>query len=195
MCGSYFLVSREQLQDIRDMLAEIEERLGKQMGDMFPKSLAPVLGQGEEGIKPVIMRWGFPSPAGKSAVVFNARSEDIETKPMFSRAIRTRRCVVPASGFYEFSGVKGSKIRHIFTLPSESTLYLAACYSSYPAQEGDNLSENRFVILTTGANMYVEQIHHRMPVVLLPEELELWLRGDYKKLLDRSHLELSHRVA
>lgn len=114
-----------------------------------------------------LMRWGLPGfKSGRSIV--NARSESAAEKPLFADALASRRCLVPATGFYEWDAAKR---RYRFSLPDADELYMAAFFSPY--RDGP-----RCCILTTSPNASVVPIHDRMPVVLGREQLEPWLYDD-----------------
>ena len=85
---------------------------------------------------------------------------------MFRKSVLERRCVVPTTGFYEWNA---KKEKFLFRLPEHDTLYLAGLWNSFAGEE-------RFTVLTTMPNDTIVNVHDRMPVLLLPEEVEPWLR-------------------
>lgn len=89
-------------------------------------------------------------------------------KRTFKDSVRTRRCAVPAAGFYEWNS---EKEKYTFRNPDSSIFYLAGFYKEY--EEG-----TRFVILTTEANDSMKSVHNRMPLVLGRQELDAWLFDD-----------------
>ena len=107
MCGRYFLdkdgEQSARLLNLLRALLESGHPLAAQVhtGEIFPTQLAPVLlsDGGRAVVRP--MRWGFPRGGGRG-VVINSRSEKAGYTPMFQRAVRERRCLVPVSGFYEW---------------------------------------------------------------------------------------------
>lgn len=169
MCGQYTLYTDRENQELQQILEELgrgphggELRME---GDVFPNQAAPVLVEGEEGPKPRVLTWGFPSFRGKG-VLFNGRSETILEKPLFRGAALSRRCLVPAMGFYEWSQ---EKERHLYVDGSMGLLYMAGLWSRFGG-------EDRFVILTRPADALVGLVHHRMPVLVRREELGSWLK-------------------
>ncbi len=89
---------------------------------------------------------------------------------MFRRSLAQRRCVLPTTGFFEWGpGEDGAKRKYRFNLPETRALYLAGFWNDFSG-------EKNCVVLTTAANASVEDIHDRMPVVLLREQLEPWVR-------------------
>ena len=122
------------------------------------------------------MVWGFPAPEGKGLVI-NARCETVLEKKLFSESVRTRRCLIPASGFYEWSQRKDPYFFAPQSVGPQSgqekgrLLLMAGFYRSWEGTE-------RFVILTTRANASVCGVHPRMPLILEPEDARLWLEAD-----------------
>jgi putative SOS response-associated peptidase YedK len=169
MCARYTVFSEAEILEMRAIIDEISRMFGpgavKTKGVIAPTDMAPVLAMSGGGLSPMPARFGFPRWDGKG-VVFNARSETAEQKPMFARPLLRGRCVVPAVGFYEFSAAKE---RYFFTRPGEPVLYMAGMLS---AERG------AFVILTAQANASVLPVHHRMPVLLSRGEREAWLNDD-----------------
>ena len=119
------------------------------------------------------MRWGFiPSwykTPSDGPLIINARSDSVAVKPAFRAAIRTRRCIVPASGFYEWSvGEGGEKLPWYFTRRDGAPMALAALWQRWG--EGDTVA-----ILSTEAGPGMAGLHHRETVVLEAADWPLWL--------------------
>ena len=119
------------------------------------------------------MRWGFvPSwykTPGDGPLIINARSETIATKPAFRDAVRTRRCIVPASGFYEWqTGDDGAKLPWYFTRSDGAPMAFAGVWQRW----GDH---DTCAIVSTAAGPGMAGLHHREAVVLEPADLPLWL--------------------
>lgn len=123
------------------------------------------------------MRWGLiPSWSKDEATcarMINARSETVHEKPAFRQAIKTRRCIVPASGFYEWARSGTSKTPHYITLQDGTPFSFAGIWETW--QSPDNRQIESVAILTTRANSFMEPIHDRMPVILHRGEHDLWL--------------------
>ena len=175
MCGRYHIdISVEEIQQIVEEIQrqqrqrpEYEQLVIKLDGDIFPTDVVPVR-TGVQDFAP--MRWGFTDFKGKPMI--NARSETALEKPTFRQSLLERRCLIPASSYYEWQTVGKSKVKYRFSLPDQ-TLYLAGCYR----QERDE-PVNRFVILTQAAWPEFAEIHNRMPVLVTPEQAERWFTGD-----------------
>jgi putative SOS response-associated peptidase YedK len=106
--------------------------------------------------------------------IINAGSESIFEKPAFRHAVKYRRCIIPASGFYEWeqSG-EHRKQPWFFRMADNSPMCLAGLWESWKAPNGNDLET--FAIVTTSANKLVAPIHDRMPVILHPDSFTLWL--------------------
>jgi putative SOS response-associated peptidase YedK len=119
------------------------------------------------------MRWGFIPTWYKAPndgpLIINARSDTVATKPAFRDAIRSRRCIVPASGFYEWSeGEKGARLPWYFTRADGDPMALAGVWQRWG--EMDTVA-----IVSTEAGTGMAGLHHREPVVLERADWPLWL--------------------
>ncbi len=125
----------------------------------------------------VAMRWGFlpkwyKAPNG-GPLLINARAETIAEKPAFKAACRARRCLIPATGFYEWTKDEaGNRLPWYIARADGAPLIFAAVWQDWAA--GD-LAFRTCAMVTTGANGPMSQIHHRMPVILDPADVPLWL--------------------
>lgn len=166
MCGRYTLMSEEEYGDIRNIIAEVERKVGEPLEtkEIFPTQLAPVLWVGEQGVEATGIRWGFPN-FNRPGVVINARAETAREKTMFRKPLLTSRCAVPATGFYEWNKAKE---KFLFRLPESEPLYLAGLCNQFRGQW-------RFTVLTTKANASMKPIHDRMPVILKRSQVDQWL--------------------
>src|SRR5271169_6097011 len=130
----------------------------------------------------VSMRWGLVPFFWKKSLkevpaTFNARAESVAEKPMFREAFRRRRCIIPASGFFEWTGEKGDKQPHLFTAADGSPiLAFAGLWDRWRdrAAGGDVLS---CTIIVCGANRWMQTYHDRMPVLLDEKDFDGWLDG------------------
>ena len=166
MCGRYYIdVDGMDMQEILAALGH-DERI--KAGEIFPTNVVPVLAAER---KPQLMRWGFARYDGKGSII-NARCETVTEKPMFQKAMRERRCLLPASSYFEWkdSGAK-RKQKHAISLPGQDTLYMAGIY-----REEKDMELPVFVILTREASASVSTIHSRMPVILPKAIHPLWFQ-------------------
>ena len=124
-----------------------------------------------------LLQWGLiPSWAQDPSIggrMINARSETVHEKPSFRKALRSRRCVIPASGFYEWERTGKEKIPHYIHLRDEALMSFAGLWESWTSPQGESLAT--CTILTTGANRLIKSLHNRMPVILHNHGVGLWL--------------------
>ncbi len=125
----------------------------------------------------VTLHWGLVPGWAKDpnvgARMINARSETVTEKPSFREAFRRRRCLIPASGFYEWKRMEGHKQPFYFRMRDEQLFAFAGLWERWEG-EGSEAIESR-TILTTVANEVLAPVHDRMPVIVAPEDYELWL--------------------
>ena len=191
MCGRFFWDNdaEEAFEDDFPELIRIARAQEKSLraGDYMPSmdALAVVGGQAVVGAQPAvgahsavgaqppyaakpisaeILKWGFPG-FDKGKLLINARAESVKTKSTFADSFASRRCVLPAAGFYEWDR---KKEKVTFRLGDKPILYLAGIYRPYGA-------EKRFVVLTREANDSMRPVHDRMPLILTKEEVRPWV--------------------
>ncbi|MGE5096754.1 MAG: SOS response-associated peptidase [Betaproteobacteria bacterium] len=148
--------------------------------NIAPTQEAPVIRLDREGRPEVaLLRWGLVPFWAKDLKaghkMINARCEGIEAKPAFREAVQARRCIVPASGFFEWKGVPGHKQPFAITLPDEPLFGLAGLWERWKRGEHDYVET--FTIVTTDANEAVAPIHDRMPAIVPKAAVDAWLRG------------------
>ena len=163
MCARYTIDI--DIETIKEIFAEIERRypgVVMSTGEIFPTNVAPIITK--DGPAPSF--WGFKRYDGKGRII-NARSETAEEKHIFRNAFTNQRCVIPTTGFFEWTKDK-HKIKYLFELPDEQLLYMAGLYDYI-----DN--DLCMVVLTHPANESVSAVHERMPVILTGDQLMLWL--------------------
>ena len=124
-----------------------------------------------------LVRWGLiPSwvrdPRSRSTLI-NARAETAAEKPSFRGSLRHRRCLVPANGFYEWTGPPRARTPHLFQLPDGGVMAFAGLAEHWMGADGSELET--MAILTVAANQTIAPYHDRMPVILAPENFEAWL--------------------
>lgn len=171
MCGRYY-INDETAKEIEKLIRQIDDALlaSCKERDVYPSAKAPVILAGSDQNDQLTageFTWGFPSFSNKG-VIFNARSETALEKKTFRESVKQRRCIIPATGFYEWSEQKD---KYFFRAPDRHVLLFAGFYRHY--EDGD-----RFVILTTQANSSTSSVHPRMPLILSPQEVQTWLFDD-----------------
>lgn len=205
MCRRIKPIPLDELQSIlRDVEANVKkwEDVDAPAGheDACPESLVPVLRTGQEHLEIEVMSWGFPRSWGDGKVIFNTRGDTAtdNTKDfnMWREPLAHHRCVVPTYGFYEphltetVPSPKTGKLikrQYRFTVPGGPICLIAGVFEVVPKQNG---ASGHFSLMTTEPNRWIREVHDRMPVVLLPHEIEQWLSGDYLSLLNRESIEL-----
>lgn len=190
MCGRYSLTQGVEVLQLRFAFMEEDFDL-KPRYNIAPSQNAPVVMVEGEGRRLRMMRWGLvPSWAKEASIgnrMINARSETVAEKPSFRKSLKQRRCLVLADGFYEWRAPKEGKGRKTpmrILLKSQEPFAFAGLWDSWKDPDGEELLS--FTIITTQANDLVKGIHERMPVILAPEEEEVWLNagsGETERLL------------
>ena len=150
--------------------------------NIAPTTTIDVVRLSGAGRELVSMRWGlvpvwWKKPLKDVPATFNARAETVAQKPMFRDAFKKRRCIIPASGFFEWTGDKGEKVPHLFTAGDGSPiLAFAGLWDQWtdPASGDEVLSAT---IIVSGASEWMTPYHDRMPVLLAPESFDGWLDG------------------
>ena len=125
--------------------------------------LVPAFAKAELGAFPV---WKFPT--------FNARSEELESKPSFRHTLAGQRCLVLIDGFYEWTGTTGSKVAHYIYLPSHATFAIAGLWDHWRSKDGKR-EFTSCTMLTQGAGTFMRALHTREPVILPVDRYEAWL--------------------
>jgi len=188
MCGRYAMfgpvsVSREAKRQFELMEVDIEAALNQREArfNVAPTQLAPVLAVGAEGFEIKARRWGLiPSWAKDTKIgakLINARAETVETKPAFRSAFKKHRCLVPASGYFEWTGETGHKQPYFIHAPDDALLMFAGLWEAW--REGPDQEWLRtFTVITGEPGKVSGDIHDRQPVILPPECWDDWLTGD-----------------
>ena len=144
--------------------------------NVCPTTQVHVVHTGETGRQLVSMRWGFLphwyQTASAGPLLINARAETIAQKPAFASACRERRCLIPATGFYEWTkDDQDSRLPWYIQRGNSAPLAFAGIWQSW----GKDDPINTCAIVTSRANHTISAIHHRMPVVLDQPDWALWL--------------------
>lgn len=124
----------------------------------------------------VNLRWGLIPSWAKDAKIgnklINCRAETVFEKPSFRSAVKSRRCLIPADGYYEWKAEGKSKQPYHITLKTKEPFWMAGLWERWRFEDIDIES---CTIMTTQANEYLQTIHHRMPVIMKPETMDVWL--------------------
>lgn len=186
MCGSFALMlPLKQLLQYFSGKYDGEIKLEDELDDfqpasaIYPTDSVPVARSGsaggKKGIQLETQSWGF-RPDFSSRPIINARAETVKEKNTFARSFRERRCLVPATSFFEWQerGNDGKK-KYSIGLKDREVFTLAGLYRSY---EIEGREMNFFTILTRPAVSRLEQIHDRMPVILGTDQEKRWMAAD-----------------
>jgi putative SOS response-associated peptidase YedK len=137
-----------------------------------------------------LLHWGLiPSWAKDpsiSARLINARAETAAEKPSFRSALKYRRCLVPADGFYEWQKVDGKKQPYFIRLRDDGPFAIAGLWEHWQSPDGSEIES--VTLLTTAANDAVRPLHDRMPVIIAPADYGLWLDTAVQKAEGVQHL-------
>lgn len=178
MCGRYRLSRRKQI---------IEEHFDSVSGEedwsprynVAPTQPVPIIRQHpkEPRREMSLVRWGlipwWAKDASGAARMINARSETAATLPAFRDALKSRRCIVPADGFYEWLRAGKTKQPFCFEVNDGELFAFAGLWERWKDADGKALETCS--ILTTTPNVVTSTVHDRMPVILSPDSYDMWL--------------------
>jgi len=177
MCGRYSLIF---IDDLGKRFRVFIPTLGiRSHFNIAPSQTMPVIVQ-RENVEMVMMQWGliphWVNDPKKSMHPINAKAETLSEKPMFCGLLKNKRCLVPASGFYEWKKDGKRKIPYYIHLKDNSLFAFAGLYDAW--FDVCNMAHLTYTIITTDANELVAPLHDRMPVILKREDEIRWLAGD-----------------
>ncbi|MBR6113655.1 MAG: SOS response-associated peptidase family protein [Oscillospiraceae bacterium] len=166
MCARYEFSSPIPDEKMAELLRVMERKYPDEYktGEILPGDAAPAIVARQEKIVPVPAVFGFPG-FKDGRLLINARSETAAEKKTFADSLRTRRVILPATGFFEWDRA-GAKYR--FTADARSVMYLCGLYKVVDGRV-------RFVILTRSANESMIETHDRMPVIAKEDEVRPYL--------------------
>lgn len=172
MCGRYTIYTDADERELLEILRVIETKgkgkagINYKTGEIFPTDCVPLLMRGiNGGMNVTLSNWGYTL---RGSTIINARRETVAEKPAFRDGLNGQRCIVPSTGFFEWSK---SNTKYLFNLPDIKMVYMAGLWR----KSGDS---TEFVIITADANSSVSPVHDRMPLVLPQDRLESWLYDD-----------------
>jgi putative SOS response-associated peptidase YedK len=183
MCGRYVTKAVAELERFWNI-----RRGGIDFGGAFnaaPTQKLPVIlvRDGERSLD--LMRWGLILSSAKDARtgtnLINARGETVAVRPAFRAAFRSRRCLIPMAGYYEWQKTPGGKIPHFIHLLNAEQFAVAGLYEYWPARDGKEPVES-FAVITTEPNEMTAKIHDRMPVILPEQAHAKWLDPENERI-------------
>lgn len=172
MCG--------RLNIIHDLLSqEVHDFLGIRFSTTTNTDLRPT-----QNIDSIVLKdnqvqqcglsWGI-KPEWSQKLLINAQAETVATRKTFSQAFSQRRCLIPCSGWYEWSSTTGKKKqKYLFDSAHEKVLYMGGIYFTDP--------QPQVVSLTISANKQCSKYHHRMPLLIEPDDIQRWLYAHERDL-------------
>ena len=180
VCGRYSPLTEDEIIEVRSIIREVSLKLARDefenyeetISEIAPTNHAPVVTSNGEYLALEHAQFGFTKWDGKG-VIINARSETIHEKSIFKNHIKTGRCVIPASGYFEWKPPdenQKKKIKHFIKDSQGNLLFMAGLW-----REGNDGKE--FVVITKEPYGDVSRIHDRMPVMLRTDQLDAWLSG------------------
>lgn len=173
MCGRFFLNHELEKVITSFNVMNVDLKDGYVGKEIFPSNIAAVI---KNDRKIHYLKWGFSVKSSKNLII-NARSETLEEKYLFKKAL-SNRCVIPASGFYDWKEDKSNKIKYKISIKNDEVFSMAGLYDIFIDEKGE--AYEAFVIITTEANAEMSEIHHRMPVMFKLGEERAWLSGEGK---------------
>lgn len=175
MCGRYTITSAPEA--IRALFRYREQPNFPPRYNVAPTQPIPIVRLVEGKRQFALVRWGLLPSWVKDPKTFtlliNARGESVIDKPAFRAAMKRRRCLIPADGFYEWKAIAGRKQPYFVRLKSGAPMAFAGLWETWTGPNGEELETA--AIVTTNANRALAPIHERMPVILTPEAFDLWL--------------------
>ncbi len=172
MCARYSFFSVQLFQQEFDLDPEgVEPHF-----NIAPTDVAPVIVQDSDGRRVEQMQWGLVPSWSKDVTIgqklINARAETLAEKPSFRTALKRRRCLVPADGFFEWKGEKGHKQPFFFRMRSGSPFAFAGLWEYWEGVEGALVT---YTIITTEPNELLATVHTRMPAIIARSDYDAWL--------------------
>lgn len=180
MCGRFTITLPLDELIVRYLI--MENRLAKFAPNynVAPMQFIPAIIEDKQGNRLGELRWGLvPSWAKEDkngASMINARAESLQDKPAFRKLLTTRRCLIPADGFYEWQQRAGGKQPYRIVMKDGSPFAFAGLYDIWTDPQGNKLAT--CTIITTEPNSLMAEIHNRMPVILQPAHEAEWLARD-----------------
>lgn len=198
MCGRYTYYSSSDLLKRYELSESTKAQLELALDlpdnyNVSPGNTMPVIVRGSLEHKIEFMRWGLiPSWAKDEKIgykLINAREETLLEKSTWKRLVKSKRCVVPARGFYEWKKLPdGTKQPYYITLKGSDVMSFAGLYDEWHDASGELIMS--YTIITTKPNAEMSAIHDRMPVILNKQRMDLWLEPS-----DLSHAQMDDLLA
>ncbi len=174
MCGRFVISSSPQL--LRQLFGYFEQPNFPPRFNVAPTQPIPVV-VNDNGRHFRLMRWGlwpaWVKDPRRFTLLINARAETVKEKPAFKNAIRRRRCLVPADGYYEWQPFEGGKRPYFIHRRDGRSIGFAAVSETWIGPNGEEV--DTVAIVTAPASADLAELHHRVPVTIEPRDFEFWL--------------------
>ncbi|MGH6683246.1 MAG: SOS response-associated peptidase [Pseudolabrys sp.] len=178
MCGRYLITSAPEA--MRTLFRYVEQSNFPPRYNVAPTQPIAIVRLMEGKRHFALVRWGLLPSWVKDpksfALVINARGESVLDKPAFRAAMKRRRCLIPADGFYEWQAAGGGKRPFFIRAKSGAPLAFAGLWETWTGPNGEEMETA--AIVTTRANRMLSIIHERMPAIIPPKAFDFWLDGD-----------------
>jgi len=175
MCGRYAITTAPEA--IRQLFGYLEQPNWPPRHNVAPTQPVPIVRLSEGKRQLALVRWGLIPAWVKDprafTLVINARGESVLDKPAFRNAMKYRRCLFPADGFYEWKRAGERKQPYFVRLKSGRAMAFAGLWESWMGPNGEEMETA--AIVTTTASPSIAHIHDRMPVIVSPDAFDFWL--------------------
>ena len=184
MCGRYAITTAPEA--IRQLFAYLEQPNFPPRYNVAPTQAVPIVRMAEGKRQLALVRWGLIPAWVKDprtfSLVMNARGESMLDKPAFRNAMKYRRCLFPADGFYEWKREGENRRPYFVRLKSGQPMAFAGLWESWMGPNGEEMETA--AIVTTTASRSIAHIHDRMPVILPKSQWSRWLRTEAERAED-----------
>jgi putative SOS response-associated peptidase YedK len=175
MCGRYLILSSPEA--FRRLFGYPQQPSFPPRYNVAPTQPVPIVRMAEGQRQFALVRWGLLPPWVKDprnfSLLVNARAESINEKPAFRNAMRRRRCLFPADGFYEWKDEAGRKRPFCVRPKDRQPIAFAGLWETWMGPHGEEMESA--AIITTDANRELARLHPRMPVIIPAQAFDLWL--------------------
>jgi putative SOS response-associated peptidase YedK len=175
MCGRYCITTAPEA--IRRLFRYPEQPNFPPRYNVAPTQPVPIVRIAEGRRQFALVRWGLipawvKDPKGFTLLI-NARAESANDKPAFRNAMKRRRCLFPADGFYEWKPVRNGKQPYLAHPAGGGPMAFAGLWETWMGPNGEEMETA--AIVTTQANAEMASVHHRAPVIVAPDQFDFWL--------------------
>lgn len=175
MCGRYMVLSSPEA--IRRLFGYLEQPNFPPRYNVAPTQPIAIVRSVEGRRQFALVRWGLIPPWVKDprtfSLLINARIESVNDKPAFRNAMRRRRCLVPADGFYDWKEEGGRRRPYCVRPKERGPIAFAGLWETWIGPNGEEMETA--AVITTPANRELARLHDRMPAIVPPENFEAWL--------------------